>query len=50
MTYFENTHHFRGFKWTFADWFKLSLIEELTYKIDVGFKEKFLTNDVLGLI
>jgi hypothetical protein len=26
------------------------LIEELTYKIDVWFKEKFVTNDALDLI
>jgi hypothetical protein len=30
-----NTHRFRGFKLTFADWLKFSLIEELTYEIDV---------------
>jgi hypothetical protein len=27
-----------------------SLIEELTYEIDVWFEEKFLTNDALDLI
>jgi hypothetical protein len=26
---------------TFADWLKFSLIEELTYEIDVRFQEKF---------
>jgi hypothetical protein len=30
---FQNTHRFRGFKLTFADWFKFRLIEELTYEI-----------------
>jgi hypothetical protein len=35
MTYNQNTHRFRGFKLTFADWLKFSLIEELTYEIDV---------------
>jgi hypothetical protein len=37
---------------TFADWLKFSLIEELTYEIDVYFKknEKILTNDALDLI
>jgi hypothetical protein len=30
MTYIQNTHHFRGFKLTLADWFKFSVIEELT--------------------
>jgi hypothetical protein len=34
----------------FADWFKFSLIEELTYEIDAWFQEKFLTNDALDLI
>jgi hypothetical protein len=29
---------------TFADWLKFSVIEELTYEIDVRFQEKFLTN------
>jgi hypothetical protein len=38
MTYVQITHRFRGFKLTFADWFKCSLIEELTYEID--FKKK----------
>jgi hypothetical protein len=33
MMYIQNTH-FRGFKLTFADWFRFSLIEELTYEID----------------
>jgi hypothetical protein len=28
MTYIQNTHHFRGFKLTFADWLKFSLIGE----------------------
>jgi hypothetical protein len=31
----QNTHHFRSFKVTFADKLKFSLIEELTYEIDV---------------
>jgi hypothetical protein len=44
-TYIQNTHLFRGFKLTFADWLKFRLIEELTYEIDVRFQEKFLTND-----
>jgi hypothetical protein len=35
MTDIQNKHRFRGFKLTLADWFKLSLIEELTYEIDV---------------
>jgi hypothetical protein len=35
---------------TFSDWLKFSLIEELTYEIDVWFQEKFLTNDALDLI
>jgi hypothetical protein len=50
MTYIQNTHRFRGFKLTFADWLKFSLIEELTYEIDVSFQEQFLTNDALDLI
>jgi hypothetical protein len=50
MTYIQNTHLFRGFKLTFVDWFIFSLIEELTYEIDVWFQEKFLTNDALDLI
>jgi hypothetical protein len=33
MTYIQNTHRFRGFKSTFADWLKFSLIEELTCEI-----------------
>jgi hypothetical protein len=44
------THRFRGFKLTFVDWLKYSLIEELTYEIDVWYQEKFLTNDALDLI
>jgi hypothetical protein len=48
--YIKNTYHFRGFKLTFADWLKFSLIEELTYEIDVSFQEKILTNDALDLI
>jgi hypothetical protein len=35
---------------TFADWLKFSLIEELMYEIDVGFQEKFLTNDAIDMI
>jgi hypothetical protein len=50
MTYIQNTHRFRGFKLTFPDWLKFSLIEKLTYEIDVLFQEKFLTNDALDLI
>jgi hypothetical protein len=42
--YIQNTHRFQGFKLTFADRSKFSLIEELTYEIDVRFREKFLTN------
>jgi hypothetical protein len=45
MTYIQNTYRFRGFKLTFADWLKFSLIGELTYEIDVRFQEIFLTND-----
>jgi hypothetical protein len=48
MTYIQNTHRFRGFELTFADWLKFSLIEELTYEIDVWFQEK-LTSDALDL-
>jgi hypothetical protein len=33
--YFEITPRFRGFKLTFGDWLKFSLIEEITYEIDV---------------
>jgi hypothetical protein len=33
--YIQNAHCFRGFKLTFADWLKVSLIEELMYKNDV---------------
>jgi hypothetical protein len=50
MTYIQNTDRFRGFKLTFADRLKFSLIEELTYEIAVWFQEKFLTNDALDLI
>jgi hypothetical protein len=50
MTYIQNTHRFEGFKLTFADWFKFSLIEELTNKIDVLFQEKILINVALDLI
>jgi hypothetical protein len=49
-TYIQNTHRFRGFKLTFADWVKFIFIEELTYLIDVIFQEKILTNDSLDLI
>jgi hypothetical protein len=48
MTYIQNTHRFRGFK--FADWLKFSMIEELTNEIDVSFQEKFLTNDARDMI
>jgi hypothetical protein len=34
----------------FAVWLKFSLIEELTYEIDVWFQEKILTNDELDMI
>jgi hypothetical protein len=50
MTYVPNTHRFRGVKWTFADWLKFSLIEELTYEINVCIQETILTNDALDLI
>jgi hypothetical protein len=33
--YIQHTHRFRGFKLTFDDWFNISLIEELAYKIDL---------------
>jgi hypothetical protein len=32
MTYILNTNHLRGYKLTFADWFKFRLIEEFTYR------------------
>jgi hypothetical protein len=35
MTYIQNMHRFQGFKLTFADCLKFSLIEELTYEIEV---------------
>jgi hypothetical protein len=44
MTYIQNTHGFRGFK-LITDWLQFSLIEELTYEIDVWFQEEILTND-----
>jgi hypothetical protein len=50
MMCIQNTHHFRGFKLTFADWFKFSLREHLTYEIDVLFQEKILTNNAQCLI
>jgi hypothetical protein len=50
LTYIQTTHHLRGFKLTFADWLKFSLIEKLTYEIDVLFQEKNLSNDALDLI
>jgi hypothetical protein len=50
MTYIQNTHRFRGFKLTFADCLKFSLIGELTYEIDVCFQEKILNNDAIALI
>jgi hypothetical protein len=31
---------------TFTDWFKFSLIEELTHEIDVWFQEEFLTHRI----
>jgi hypothetical protein len=49
MTYIQNTHRFRIFKLTFADWFNFSLIEEFTYEIDV-WSQKKLINDALDLI
>jgi hypothetical protein len=45
MTFIQNARRFRGFKLTFADWLKFSVIEELTYEIDVGFQERLLTNN-----
>jgi hypothetical protein len=47
----QNTHRFRGFQLTvlifkFADWLKFSLIEELTYEIDV--KARLLRHVWLG--
>jgi hypothetical protein len=48
--YIQNTNQFRGYKLTFADWFKFRLIEELTYEMDVWSQEKFLTNDAQYLI
>jgi hypothetical protein len=42
MTYIQNTHHFRGFK--------IQIVEELTYEINLGFQDKILTNDALCLI
>jgi hypothetical protein len=50
MAYIQITQRFRGFKMMFADWLKFSLIEELTYEIDVWFQQKYLTNDALDLI
>jgi hypothetical protein len=50
ITYIQNTHHFRGFKFTFVDSFKFRLIEEFAYEIDVWFQEKFVTNNDLILI
>jgi adenine specific DNA methylase Mod len=50
ITYIQNTHRIRSFKLTFADWLKFSMIEELTYEIDVRFREKFLTNGALDLM
>jgi hypothetical protein len=44
MTYIQNTHRFRGFKMTFADWLKFSVMEQLTYEIYVCLQEKILTN------
>jgi hypothetical protein len=49
MTFFKNTHRFRGFK-LIADWLKFSLIEKLTYEIDVQFQEKIPTNEALDMI
>jgi hypothetical protein len=49
MTYIENTYRLGGFKLTFADWLKFSLIEDTTYEIDVLFQDKNLTNDALDL-
>jgi hypothetical protein len=51
MTYIQNTNHLRGYKLTFADWFKFKLIEELTNETGVCLQiEKFLTNDAQCLI
>jgi hypothetical protein len=33
MSYIQNTHRCRGFKLTFADWLKFSLIEEKLIKL-----------------
>jgi hypothetical protein len=41
MTCTQNTHHFRDFKLLLADWFKFSLIEELTCEIGADFKKNF---------
>jgi hypothetical protein len=35
---------------TFADWYKFSFLEGLTYEMNVCFQEKFLTNNALGVI
>jgi hypothetical protein len=48
MTNIQNTHRFQGFKLTFADWLKFSLIEELTYEIGIRFQENFPTNNALN--
>jgi hypothetical protein len=50
MTHILNTHRFRGFKLTFADWLKFSVVEELTNEIDACIQEKFLSNDALDLM
>jgi hypothetical protein len=46
----QNTHRFQDFKLTFADWLKFSLIEALTYEIDVWFQENFSINDALDMV
>jgi hypothetical protein len=50
MTNIENAHRFLGFNLSFADWLKFSVIEKLTYVIDVWFQEKILTYDAWCLI
>jgi hypothetical protein len=47
MTYIQNTHRIRGFN--NVCWFKFTLIDKLTYEINVLNQEKFLT-EVAGSI
>jgi hypothetical protein len=44
MTYIQNTYRFRGFKLTFADWVKFSLIEDWCL-----ISRKILTNGALDV-